>query len=100
MSICFSACGDYLETIVDATFEKQIFLGRVELSNGQTYTSCRSLCQKFYPEYEFYHKFKNYRSCNCIKMHPGNQIKLKAHGAYTFGYSSACGIMIKNISKH
>ena len=101
--ICFCnflACGDSLETIVDAPSDKQIHLGRVQLSDGQTYTSCRNLCEKNYPEFEFYHKFINYRSCDCIKLYPGNQIKLKSHGAYTFGYASACGIIFKDTIKH
>ena len=101
--ICFCnfiACGDSLETIVDAPGEKQIHLGRVPLSDGKTYTSCRKLCEKNFPDFEFYHKFKNYRSCECMKLHPGNQIKLKKHGAYTFGYASACGNILKDILKH
>ena len=94
------ACGDYLETIVDATWKEQIHLGQVQLSDGQTYTSCRNLCEKKYPDFEFYHKYIKYRSCDCIKLNPGKQIKLKDHGAYTFGYASACGIILKVILKH
>ena len=101
--ICFCnfiACGDSLETIVDAPSDKQIHLGRVQLSDGQTYTSCRNLCKKNYPEFEFYHKFNLYQSCDCIKLYSGDQIKLRAHGAYTFGYASACGNILKDIHKH
>ena len=89
------ACGDLLETIVDATFEEQIILGSVQLSDGQTYTSCRDLCKINYPEFEFYHKFFGYQACDCIMMHQGYQIKVKAHGAYVFGYATACGIILK-----
>ena len=96
----FKACGDLLATKVDASYDEQIVLGRVELSDGQTYTSCRNLCTINYPKFEFYHKFVNYEVCECIKMHPGNQITVKAHGAYIFGYASSCGIILKNIINH
>ena len=86
--------------MVDATSEEQISLGSVQLSDGQTYTSCRNLCKKNYPEFEFYHKFNLYQSCDCIKLNTGDQIKLKTHGAYTFGYASACGKILKDILKH
>ena len=91
----FIACGDLLETVVDAPFEEQIVLGSVQLSDGQTYTSCRNLCKINYPEFEFYHKFFSYQACDCIKMHQGYQIKVKAHVAYVFGYATACGIILK-----
>ena len=88
-----SGCGDYLETIADSNGQK--FLGTVSLSNVQNHTSCRKLCQASYPDFEFYHKFVNYQSCDCFKMEAGFKIKRNNHGAYTFGYAATCSKIIK-----
>merc|ERR1712136_612155 len=79
-------CGDYPETVAD-DIGKEV-LGTI--GNVDTYTSCRTICQRAYPDFEFYHKFVNYESCECSKMVPGFRIKTKPHYAYTFGYAAAC----------
>ena len=86
-------CGDYLETIADSNAQK--FLGTVSLASLQTFTSCRPLCQAIYPDFEFYHKFVNYQSCDCFKMEVGFKIKTSNHGSYTFGYAAACSVYLK-----
>ena len=87
------ACGDYLET-VEISGSDHIVLGTVNLPNGDTYLSCRNLCRRAHPDFQFYHKFINYQSCECMKMADGVAIALKDHGAYTFGYSKECGMFI------
>ena len=84
-------CGDYPEHII-ADNEDGILLGSVALQENQTYACCRGLCLESYPDFDFYHKFINYRSCDCSKVNTGKVIKLRAHGAYTFGYADACGM--------
>ena len=91
-------CGDYPEHIEKHSWKEQMKLGTVTLSNGQTYTSCRELCKASYPDFEFYHKFVNYQSCSCIKMKTGYEIQIKKHGAYTFGYATACGNILSSFS--
>ena len=89
----YLGCGDYLEKIGDSNGQK--FLGTVSLSSQQTYVSCRRVCQAKYPDFEFYHKFINYQSCDCFKMEVGFKIKTSDHGAYTFGYAATCSMIIK-----
>ena len=85
------ACGDHLETIASNDWTDQIKLGTVDLQNGDTYLSCRKLCRDAYPDFQYYHKFKLYQSCDCMKISTGFAISLKDHEAYTFGYSTECG---------
>ena len=86
------ACGDYLETIEKHGGSDHIVLGTVSLPDGDTYLSCRNLCRHAHPDFQFYHKFINYQSCECKKMADGVAIALKDHGAYTFGFSEECGM--------
>ena len=86
------ACGDYPKTIEKHSGSDHIVLGRVNLPNGDTYLSCRNLCRRAHPDFQLYHKFKNYQSCECMKMADGVAIALKDHGAYTFGFSEECGM--------
>ena len=88
------ACGDYPKTIQKHSWRDHILLGKVGLQNGDTYLSCRNLCTVAHPDFQFYHKFTNYQSCDCMKMTDGVAITLKNHGAYTFGYSTECGTFI------
>ena len=69
----------------------QIKLGSVPLADGQTYTSCRTLCKKMYSDFQYYQKFINYKSCDCSKLKPGKVLTTRAHGSYTFGYADSCG---------
>ena len=85
------ACGDHLETIESHGWSDQIKLGTVDLPNGDTYLSCRQLCRDAYPDFQYYHKYKSYQSCDCMKISTGFAISLKDHEAYTFGYSTECG---------
>ena len=85
------ACGDYLET-VEISGSDHIVLGTVNLPNGDTYLSFRNLCRRAHPDFQLYHKFKNYQFCECMKMADGVAIALKDHGAYTFGFSEECGM--------
>ena len=87
------ACGDYLET-VEISGSDHIVLGTVNLPNGDTYLSCRNLCRGRHPDFQFYHKFKNYQSCHCMKMAHGLVIAIQDHGSYSFGYSNECGMFI------
>ena len=93
----YKGCGDFPENIEEQGPE-HIELGTVSLSHGQTYTSCRTLCKETYPYFEFYHKFVNYQSCSCMKLKAGNKIKIKKHGAYTFGYATACGKILNRFT--
>ena len=88
------ACGDNPNHIEEHSGKDQILLGTVNLQNGGTYISCRNLCTDAHPDFQFYHKFTNYHSCDCMKMTDGVAITLKNHGAYTFGYSTECGTFI------
>ena len=87
-------CGDHPNRIEEHSSNDHILLGTVNLQNGETYLSCRKLCKDAHPEFQFYHKFINYQSCECKKMTDGVAITLKDHGAYAFGYSSECGTFI------
>ena len=87
-------CGDHPNRIEEHSSNDHILLGTVNLQNGETYLSCRKLCKDAHPEFQFYHKFINYQSCECKKMTDGVAITLKDHGAYTFGYSTECGTFI------
>ena len=83
-------CGDYPHYIVSAGYEDYQVLGSVPLSEEKTYLSCRELCRQRYPSFDFYHKFVNYQSCDCIKMVSETPIKIRTHDAYTFGYAEEC----------
>ena len=83
-------CGDYPHYIVSAGYEDYQVLGSVPLSKEKTYLSCRELCRQRYPSFDFYHKFVNYQSCDCIKMVSETPIKIRTHDAYTFGYAEEC----------
>ena len=87
-------CGDHPNRIEEHSSNDHILFGTVNLQNGETYLSCRNLCKDAHPEFQFYHKFINYQSCECKKMTDGVAITLKDHGAYTFGYSTECGTFI------
>ena len=87
-------CGDHPNRIEEHSSNDHILLGTVNLQNGETFLSCRKLCKDAHPEFQFYHKFINYQSCECKKMTDGVAITLKDHGAYTFGYSTECGTFI------
>ena len=88
------ACGDYPKTIEKHSWRDHILLGKVGLQNGDTYQSCRNLCRGKHPDFQFYHKFKNYQSCHCMKMAHGLVIAIQDHGSYSFGYSNECGMFI------
>ena len=83
-------CGDYPRYIVSADYEDYEVLGRVTLGNDETYLSCRELCREAYPNFDFYHKFINYQSCDCARMVSEKPIKIMNHDAYTFGYADEC----------
>ena len=83
-------CGDYPHYIVSSGYEDYQVLGSVPLSEEKTYLSCRELCRQRYPSFDFYHKFVNYQSCDCIKMVSETPIKIRTHDAYTFGYAEEC----------
>ena len=85
-----SGCGDYPRYIVSADYEDYEVLGRVTLGNDETYLSCRELCREAYPNFDFYHKFINYQSCDCSRMISEKPIKIMNHDAYTFGYADEC----------
>jgi len=85
-----AGCGDYLGTIETHGGSDHIVLGIVSLPTGDTYLSCRNLCRNAHPDFQFYHKFINYQSCECKKMADGVAIALKPHGAYTFGWAREC----------
>merc|ERR1711990_436170 len=85
-----AGCGDYVETIETHGGSDHIVLGTVSLPKRDTYLSCRNLCRNAHPDFQFYHKFINYQSCECMKMADGVAIALKDHGAYTFGYAAEC----------
>ena len=76
---------------MNADWSDQITLGSVPLEEGQTYTSCRTLCKESYSAFQYYHKFINYNSCDCLTLKPGKVLTMKAHGAYTSGYADSCG---------
>ena len=88
------ACGDHPNHIADIPWDNQTKLGTVDLKYSETYLSCRKLCRDAHPDFQFYHKFINYQSCDCIKISSGVVITMKEHGAYTFGYSQECGRFI------
>ena len=83
-------CGDYPHYIVSSGYEDYQVLGSVPLSEEKTYLSCRELCRQRYPNFDFYHKFVNYQSCDCIKMVSETPVKIRTHDAYTFGYAEEC----------
>lgn len=85
------ACGDHPNRIEVHGGKDHIVLGRVNLPNGETYQSCRNLCRKAFPNFQFYSKFINYRWCDCMKLTDGLTITLRPHGAYTTGYAQECG---------
>ena len=89
-SFYFIGCGDYPHYIVSAGPEDYEVLGMVTLGPNETYLSCRALCTEAYPDFEFYHKFINYQSCDCLKMVSEAPIKIWNHDAYTFGYADDC----------
>ena len=84
-------CGDHPERIATASHTDLVLLGNVELQTIETYHSCRQLCREAHPDFQFYHKFINYQSCECLQLVPGKLLSTKSHGAYTFGYAKACG---------
>ena len=82
--------------MVNRSNNDTIKLGDVKLPwSNDTYRSCRALCKKEYPSFQFYQKFIKYESCECMKMKNGNDVRIKTHGAYTFGYSNDCGKDLK-----
>ena len=95
--LCFTSaagdddCGDHPERIATASHTDLVLLGNVELQTIETYHSCRQLCREAHPDFQFYHKFINYQSCECLQLVPGKLLSTKSHGAYTFGYAKACG---------
>ena len=89
-SFLIPGCGDYPRYIVSADYEDYEVLGRVTLDTDETYLSCRELCREAYPNFDFYHKFINYQSCECARMVSEKPIKIRDHDAYTFGYADGC----------
>ena len=66
-------CGDYPNHMVNRSNNDTIVLGEVKLPwSNDTYRSCRALCKKEYPSFQFYQKFIKYESCECMKMKNGN----------------------------
>ena len=87
-----SACGDHPGHILDSNFASwPNNLGNINLQDGQSYKSCRSLCKEKYPDFDIYQKFNSYTRCECRVWVSGDEIKLRKHGAYTFGYANECG---------
>ena len=71
-------------------YEDYEVLGKVSLGANENYLSCRELCREAYPNFDFYHKFINYQSCECARMVSEKPIKIRDHDAYTFGYADDC----------
>jgi len=90
-------CGDHPNTMVET--DKKKSLGTVQLSNGQDYTSCRLLCQKKDPTFEFYQKVDIYQNCECFKMEAGYNIKSSDHGSYTLGYNATCPTLKNRVGR-
>ena len=73
----------------------QIILGDVQLSNGETYSSCRTRCKTNYPEFQYYQKYYQDRYCTCMKLKDGIEIRILGNWkTWTLGFATPCGITI------
>ena len=89
-SIHFAECGDHPKHINNLPWKYQEKLGSVALGSSQDYTSCRRLCSENYPEFQYYLKFINYNSCDCMKLKDGYDLYYRPHNSYTLGFALEC----------
>ena len=80
-------CGDHINTNLKNDAIDMVRLGNVNLLNNQKYTSCRSLCNEKYRDFDFYFKHVGYQHCGCFRLRSGAAYKFQIHGAFTFGFA-------------
>ena len=126
---CFIECGDhvnwfsYLAYIAEPA--EHDYRGQIRLPDFEPYNTCRGLCKKKFPDFEFYQIYRSldninrnadlinvakntvdldqftrefYDICNCFKMKNGTIVGLSRpeDENWVFGYASVCG-NIRNI---